>query len=156
MTRSEGAAAVVREVPEGDTALAYDAMAELRPHVESVEDFVARVDGLQRPEGYELVAAFVPDVPNAVAAAGWRPGHNLSIGHYIYVDDLVAAAAYRGRGYAGLLMDWLVRKATSLGCDQVHLDSATHRHVAHRFYLKRGMDITAFHFNVNISSEDAD
>lgn len=146
----------VEELPLGSTQLAFDAMVELRPHLPSIGDFVTRVDELQRPEGYELVGAFVPAEPSAVAVAGWRVGHNLSIGHYVYVDDLVTATAHRGKGYAGLLMDWLVRKAASLGCDQLHLDSATHRHVAHRFYLTRGMDITAFHFNVNISHEDAD
>jgi GNAT superfamily N-acetyltransferase len=156
MTTQEAAGARVEEVLEGSTALAYAAMAELRPHVESVDEFVGRVDGLQRPEGYRLVGAFVPGVDEAVAVAGWRVGHNLALGHYLYVDDLVTAAAHRAKGYAELVMDWLMREAESLGCDHLHLDSNSNRHAAHRFYLKRGMVITSFHFDVNVSRQDAD
>jgi hypothetical protein len=39
-----------------------------------------------------------------------------------------------------------MEEAHRFGCAQVHLDSATHRHDAHRLYLRSGYRITAFHF----------
>jgi GNAT superfamily N-acetyltransferase len=146
----------VREILPGSTELAFEAMSELRPHLESVEEFVTRVDGLQRPEGYRLAGVFVPSLRPAVTVAGFRTGHNLADGHYLYVDDLVTAADHRSRGYARSVMDWLRTEAVSLGCDVLDLDSATRRHAAHRFYLGFGMDITAFHFGLKLSSENAD
>ena len=156
MTSQEGSGAQVRELLTGTTALAYDAMVELRPHLESVDEFVARVDELQRPEGYRLVGAFVTDGAPAVAVAGFRFVNNLVSGHVLYVDDLVTAEAHRSKGYAGSLMDWLIREAVVQGCEQLQLDSATHRHAAHRFYLGKRLNITAFHFGVNVSGSDAD
>ena len=148
--------AAVRELIAGDTALAFDAMSELRPHIESVDEFVERVDDLQRPQGYRLVGAFAPGIDAAVAVAGFRTGHNLADGHYLYVDDLVTLAAHRKKGYAGAVMEWLRDEAAALGCDVLDLDSATRRHDAHRFYLGTGMDITAFHFGLKLSRDGAD
>jgi len=105
-----------------------------------------RINSLQRPEGYRLVAAFEEGSPDAVAVAGFRTGHNLAWGHYLYVDDLVTVASARKRGHAAALLRWLLDEAERLGCDQLHLDSGTHRHDAHRFYLKEPLDITSFHF----------
>ena len=81
----------VRELLEGETRLAHEAMRVLRPAYAREADFVARVDGTQRPEGYRLAAAFVEGREQAVAVAGFRTGHNLAWGHYLYVDDLSPA-----------------------------------------------------------------
>jgi len=97
----------VRELGPGETHLAVAAMRELRPHLASVEEFVARVDGDQRAEGYRLVASFADGGAGAAAVGGFR----------------------------------------RLGCGQIHLDSAPHRHAAHRRYLTAGYRISAFHFS---------
>jgi GNAT superfamily N-acetyltransferase len=138
----------VRELLEGETGLAHEAIHALRPAFAEEADFVARVDTTQRPEGYRLVAAFVPGREQAVAAAGFRAGHNLSWGHYLYVDDLATVAEARGQGHAAALLGWLDAEARRLGCDQLHLDSGTvpERHAAHRLYHRHGMAITAHHF----------
>ena len=138
----------IRELLEGETGLAYEAMRALRPAYASEADFVARVDGTQRAEGYRLVAAFVADREPAVSAAGFRIGHNLSWGRYLYVDDLSTLPEARGQGHAGALLDWLEAEARRLGCDQLHLDSGTgpERFAAHRVYHAHGLAITAHHF----------
>lgn len=138
----------VRELLEGETRLAHEAMRALRPAYAAEADFVARVDGIQRAEGYRLVAAFVADREPAVAAAGFRTGHNLSWGHYLYVDDLATAPDARRQGHAGAVLAWLEAEARRLGCDQVHLDSGTGsgRFAAHRLYHAHGLAITAHHF----------
>ena len=47
-------------------------MLALRPHIGSESDFARRVDDVQRPEGYRLIARFVDGEEQAVAAAGFR------------------------------------------------------------------------------------
>jgi GNAT superfamily N-acetyltransferase len=147
-----------RELLPDETHLAYRALRELRPHVASVEQFVALVNGAQRPEGYRLVGSFADDAVSAgtgtatpdavpVAAAGFRRLHTLAWGDLLYVDDLVTMEAHRGRGHAHRLVGWVVAEARRLGCVAVHLDSAPHRHAAHRLYLNERFVISSFHFS---------
>jgi GNAT superfamily N-acetyltransferase len=142
-----------REIAAGETKLAWPAMRELRPHVASAEELVARVDDRQRAEGYRLLGCFVDGEDEAVAVAGFRVTHNLADGHYLYVDDLVTQERFRGQGHAGHLMDWMRREALRLGCVGLQLDSAVgpERQAAHRFYFANGMRITAFHFEEDLS-----
>jgi GNAT superfamily N-acetyltransferase len=137
----------VRELSPEETEAAYLALAELRPHFSSATRFVHQVNEVQRPEGYRLVGSFDDGMVHAVAAAGFRTGHNLVSGRYLYVDDLVTLPDFRGRGHADALMRWLFEEATRLECGRLELDSATHRHDAHRFYLKHELVISAFHFS---------
>ncbi|HEY7874434.1 MAG TPA: GNAT family N-acetyltransferase [Actinomycetota bacterium] len=146
----------VREIAAGSTRLAFRAMSELRPHLRDVDEFVQRVDEVQRPQGYRLVGVFVDGLEDAVAVAGFRVLDNLVSGNHVYVDDLVTMTSQRGRGHARHLMQWLIAEARRLGCDQFQLDSAPHRHSAHRLYLTSGMDITSFHFGLKLSRTDVD
>ena len=136
----------IRELETGETRLGFAAMRELRTHLESEDEFVRRVDEVQRAQGYRLIGSFEPDVEEAAAVAGFWASNCLSAGFYLYVDDLVTREAHRGRGHAGGLLEWMGDEARRLGCQALRLDSATHRHDAHRFYLKHGMDIVSFHF----------
>jgi GNAT superfamily N-acetyltransferase len=133
---------VIREIQPGEGALVADVLHELRPH-RHPDGIPALVDA-QRAEGYRVVASFVDDL--VVAAAGFRLSSNLALGRAIYIDDLVTLPRARGAGHARSLLEWIVTEAIRLGCSYVHLDSATHRHAAHRLYLTGGYDITAFHF----------
>ena len=133
------------ELGPDETHLAFAAMRVLRPHIEAVDEFVARVNDAQRPEGYRLVGSF--DQSEVVSATGFRRLHTLAWGDVIYIDDLVTMQAHRGRGHAHRLLDWVLTEARRLGCAQVHLDSAPHRHAAHRLYLGEGYVISSFHFS---------
>jgi GNAT superfamily N-acetyltransferase len=146
----------VREIEAGATAAAFPAMRELRPHLSGAADLVRRVDEVQRGQGYRLAGVFVEGISDAVGVAGFRVMDNLVSGRLLYVDDLVVAEGHRGRGHARLLLEWLVDEARRLGCEQLQLDSATHRHEAHRLYLNAGLDITSFHFGLDLSRRDAD
>jgi GNAT superfamily N-acetyltransferase len=142
---------MVRELLVPQTGLAFEAMRALRPHWDDREAWVARVDELQRPDGYRLVAAFDDDDATggeAVAVAGFRLGHNLAWGRFIYVDDLSTLPAARGRGHGEALLRWIFDEAQRLGCDEVHLDSGTvpERWAAHRLYHRVGMNISSHHF----------
>jgi GNAT superfamily N-acetyltransferase len=139
----------VREIQSSDTGSAFLAMKELRTHLADEASFVRRVDEAQRPEGYRLAGAFDREEPAVAAAvAGFRVGHNLADGHYLYVDDLATRPEFRRRGLGTALLVWLAREAGRLGCDHLSLDSAVgpQRADAHRLYLNAGLTITAHHF----------
>jgi GNAT superfamily N-acetyltransferase len=138
----------IRELHQGETNLAYEAMRSLRTDLESEQQFLQRVDDVLRPGGYRLVGAFVTGRDEAVAVAGVRTGESLAWGRYLYVDDLCTAPDSRRQGHAGALLDWLVQEGRRLGCGQLHLDSGTGpaRFDAHRLYHRHGLSIYAHHF----------
>ncbi len=124
----------------------YAVMRQLRPHVEE-DEFVRRVR-VQRDAGYRL--ATLADGAGVAAVAGYRIGHNLAWGKYLYVDDLVTDSSRRSQGHGQELLAWLTAAAREANCDQLHLDSGVQRFAAHRFYLRAGMDITSHHFVIDL------
>ena len=138
----------IRELARGESALAYSAMRALRPHLAGEEEFVRRVDELQRPQGYRLVAA-VEDAGGVSAVAGFRVQETLAFGRIVYVDDFSTLPAARRRGHARTLLDWCAGEGRRLGCQALHLDSGVgaDRQDAHRLYLDAGMRISSHHFS---------
>ena len=123
-------------------------MRELRPHI-AAADFAPLVLQ-QQTEGYQI--AFL-ELDGAVrSVAGFRIFNLLFSGRTLYVDDLVTHDSDRSRGFGGALFDWLVNYAKAQGCERFTLDSGVQRFAAHRFYLNRGMDITAHHFDLKLTS----
>ena len=141
-------AAELREILPPDTGLAFPVMQALRPQFSDEAEFVRRVDDVQRAEGYRLVGVFEDGATHAVAVAGFRIGHMLAWGQFLYVDDLSTLPEARRRGHGMQLLEWLREEAERLGCDQLHLDSGvgSDRADAHRLYFNAGLAITSFHF----------
>ncbi len=123
----------------------FPVVRELRPHL-TEQDFLARVRR-QHGEGYNLAFAEDGDIQ---AVAGYRYIESLAWGKALYIDDLVTAPLARSRGVGGALFDWLVAQARAQHCDSVHLESGVQRFGAHRFYLRKRMDITSHHFALNL------
>ena len=138
----------VREIAEGDTEVAARALLELRPHAAPASSLVEVIDRTLRPGGYRLAGSFDDGERDAAAVAGFRIGHMLAWGRYLYVDDLVTAADRRGRGHADRVFEWLYAEAARQDCEQFHLDSGVgpERADAHRFYFRHGLRITSYHF----------
>jgi GNAT superfamily N-acetyltransferase len=126
-----------------DIQACHQVMAELRPHMGSPQKFLTQIRR-QQGSGYQL--AFVREGNQVVAAAGFRINECLAWGRYLYVDDLVTAAATRSRGHGKELLEWLSEYAKKQGCQELHLDSGVQRFDAHRFYLRERMWITSHHF----------
>ncbi len=139
----------LRVITDEAVAACYDVMAELRPHLRRA-DFVARVREME-VEGYRL--ACLRDGDHVVCVAGYRIAHNLHLGKYLYVDDLVSAAARRGQGFGAVMLAWLRAEARTHGCRCLHLDSGTQRIDAHRFYFRHGMTIGSFHFYEDLAGD---
>jgi GNAT superfamily N-acetyltransferase len=137
----------VRELAPGETALAYEAMAALRPHLADEAHFTRRVDEVQRPQGYRLVAV-VEDDGRVGAVAGFRVHDMLAHGRVLYVDDLSTLPASRRRGHGRALLQWCAEEAVRAGCEALHLDSGVgpERADAHRLYFNSAMRIGSYHF----------
>jgi GNAT superfamily N-acetyltransferase len=141
-------APAIRELLAPETGLAFHAMRGLRTDLANEASFVRQVDEVQRAEGYRLIGAFEEGVATAVATAGFRVGHHLAWGHFLYVADLATLPEARRRGHARALLEWLLEEADRLGCEQFRLESGVgiERADAHRLYLNTGMVISAHHF----------
>lgn len=132
----------------GEIARCYDCMRELRTHLQTGEEFTARVQRQQK-EGFRL--AYLEAGGEVRAVAGYRIYEMLFSGRTLYVDDLVTRAVDRSRGYGGDLFDWLVEEARREKCQAFTLDSGVQRFDAHRFYLLKRMKIAAHHFTFDLS-----
>ena len=140
---------IMEAMSDADIARLYPVMRELRPHIKTEDDFLARVRRQQEQAGYRLV--YVEDAGVPVAASGFRISEWLAWGKALYVDDLICFEKFRGLGFAEALMRWMEELAVKNGCAEFHLDSGTHRLAAHRFYHRLKLGITAFHFAKKLS-----
>ena len=134
---------------DADILRCFPVLLQLRPHLNEKE-FLPRVRDM-RKESYRL--AFLADHENTVrSVAGFRTLNMLFSGKTMYVDDLVTDSAARSHGYGDLLIDWLVALARAENCDEFSLDSGTQRVDAHRFYLRKRMKISCFHFSLPLKA----
>ncbi|HKP69446.1 MAG TPA: GNAT family N-acetyltransferase [Pyrinomonadaceae bacterium] len=125
----------------------YDVMAELRPHI-AREDFLERVR--RQMDGFGYAVAYVKDDDEVKAVAGIRISEWLFGGKYLEIDDLVSKDGDRSKGYGGKLFDWIVELARREKCNHVRLLSGVQRFEAHRFYLRKRMNIEAHYFTLNL------
>jgi GNAT superfamily N-acetyltransferase len=134
---------------EQEISRCYPVMAELRPHLRPSE-FVPTVERLRDATGFRL--AYLTD-GEVKAVAGFRVSEWLAGGRYLEVEDLVAKSGERSKGYGGELFDWLVAHARENGCSQVRLVSHVSRLDAHRFYLRKGMQLRAHYFSMDLDRD---
>lgn len=127
----------------------FPVMRQLRPHLDE-SDYLPLIRRMMA-DGFRL--AVLEDQGEVRAVAGYRFVEMLHRGRSIYVDDLVTDERFRSHGYGDLLFDWIVGECRRMRCGQLHLDSGTQRTAAHRFYLRKRMEITSFHFAMAIEPE---
>ncbi|HEX8353267.1 MAG TPA: GNAT family N-acetyltransferase [Pyrinomonadaceae bacterium] len=121
-------------------------MVELRPHI-LPEEFLPAVKRLAEVAGFRL--AYLTD-GGVKAVAGFRISEWLAGGRYLEIEDLVAKSGERSKGHGGELFDWLVEHARENDCLQVRLVSRVSRLDAHRFYLRKGMNLEAHYFSMSV------
>jgi GNAT superfamily N-acetyltransferase len=125
----------------------YDVMSQLRPHI-AREDFLPQVRRQMDYFGYRIV--YLKDDGEVKAVAGIRVSEWLHRGKYLEIDDLVSQEGDRSKGYGGRLFDWIVDHARSEQCNHVRLLSGVQRFDAHRFYLRKRMNIEAHYFSMDL------
>ncbi|MBO9621575.1 MAG: GNAT family N-acetyltransferase [Sphingomonas sp.] len=129
---------------DAQIAACFPVMRELRPHLEA-DTFVDHVRRLGSMSGFRL--AYLED-GGVLCVAGLRAGEWLVEGRYLEIEDFVARADARSKGYGGELFDWIVDLAKAQGCAHLRLVSNTAREAAHRFYKRKGMTLSAYYFSM--------
>ncbi len=130
---------------DAEISACFPVMSQLRPHL-AAADFVPRIRRMQT-EGFHL--AYHSDDHNTVrCVAGYRIMDLLFSGRTLYVDDLITDSAVRSQGFDDRMIDWLIARARKANCTEFSLDSGTHRVDAHRFYFRKRLKISAFHFSL--------
>ncbi|GGY83519.1 hypothetical protein GCM10011613_30520 [Cellvibrio zantedeschiae] len=124
----------------------FSVFKELRPHLEP-ELFLPQIRR-QQAQGYQLLLLRENDSVKSVA--GFRMGEFLAWGKIVYIDDLATLSSARSKGYADMLMDWVINYAREQGCKAVHLDTGYARHDAHRLYLRKKMKLTSHHMSLEL------
>jgi ribosomal protein S18 acetylase RimI-like enzyme len=135
-------------VGEAEIAACYPLMRQLRPHLASQAEFVARWRR-QNADGYRILAVWTDAQPKALA--GFRVQENLIHGRFLYVDDLVTDTAVRSTGHGGRLLAHLKIEGRELGCRKLVLDTALDNVLGHRFYYRNGLLAMALRFNTPLA-----
>jgi GNAT superfamily N-acetyltransferase len=146
--------AQIREIIEGQTAQAVEAMLVLRPRWKTADAVIDFIDTKLRPTGYRLVGAFEHSSGAASSIIGFRELWSTAHGHYMYIDDVSTLETARGNGLADELIRWVIAEAKRRQCDGVHLDSGvgSDRAAAHRLYMRNHMRISAHHFSLEVDT----
>jgi ribosomal protein S18 acetylase RimI-like enzyme len=124
----------------------YPLMAELRPRIQS-DEFLPLVRRLAEIADFQL--AYLTD-GEIKAVASFRISEWLAGGRYLEIEDLVVKSEQRSRGYGSEIFDWLVEHAKENECRQVRLVSRVSRIDTHRFYLRKGMNLEAHYFSLDV------
>ncbi|SDU43176.1 GNAT family N-acetyltransferase [Stappia sp. ES.058] len=132
-------------------ATCFELMRQLRPHLKTVAEFVARWQS-QEAEGYRLLAIYEDGRP--VALAGYRLQKNLMHGRHLYLDDLVTEQTRRSGGLGQRLLDHVQTIGHAEGCSRLSLDTPLSNALGHRFYFRQGMLASALRFNIPLTSAE--
>lgn len=133
-------------VSEADVISTFPVMSQLRTHLKENE-YLETVERMRR-SGYRLAA--VVDGGHVRCVAGFRIVEFLAHGKFLYVDDLVTAEDARSEGHGERMLDRLTGIAREEECRSLQLDSGVQRHEAHRFYFRKGMNISSYHFSKSL------
>lgn len=131
-------------ITEEDIQKCRRAIQALRPLL--TDDLYSNAVAQTLADNRQLI--FIEENNEAAAISVFETGYNLFRGKYIYIDDLSTLPEYRGKGYAGQLLDWIFDYAKQHQIDEVHLDSGVSeaRTDAHRLYLNKRFQIASLHF----------
>ncbi|TDW51724.1 ribosomal protein S18 acetylase RimI-like enzyme [Flavobacterium sp. 270] len=128
-----------------DIEFAREAILEFRTSV-APEQLIDQTLEMIDTDNFQLACIPSDDGKKAAGFVGFRTMNMLRTGKIIYIDDLFTLPEYRGRGYAGKLLDYVDQMAKENGINAVHLDSGFALHPAHRLYLSKGYVLACHHF----------
>lgn len=123
---------------------------QLRPHLASIDDYLARVQRM-RQHSYRVLAAW--HGTQVLALAGYRLQENLVYGRFLYVDDLVTGEDARGQGWGARLIAATRALAAQADCAHYVLDTAMANTAAQRFYARQGLANQATRFSAPVPAD---
>jgi len=126
----------------------FSVMSELRPHISPAE-FLPQCRRQAEISNYRLAYLFDGEIK---AVAGFRIAEWLAGGKFLEIEDFVSKDGERLKGYGGALFDWLVEYARGENCQHIKLVSRVTRFDAHRFYLRKRMNIEAHYFTLDLKN----
>lgn len=135
----------------------YPIFLELRPFLKSESQYLKMVRNLVDNENCHFL--YIKDKiegpsnnePQPVSIITYRIFNSMFDGKQLYVMDLGTISSARKKGYAGILMDYVIEKAKEEKCNVVTLESGYARKDAHRFYLNKRFYMTDHRFCYDIN-----
>lgn len=122
----------------------WDVAFLLRPHLNK-DKWPVLISEMIQHEQYCIAA--INDKEKFVAFAGYRIMTSLHSGRIIYIDDLCTLEAYRGKGLAAQLLEYVHKIARANHMDAVILDTDFNNNAAQKLYLKSGFKLAALHLS---------
>lgn len=119
----------------------------LRPHLNK-NNWVSIITEMMQNEKYNLIG--IMDNDKFVAFAGYRRMTSLYSGNIIYIDDLCTLEAYRGKGLASQLLEYVKAIAIAENKDTVELDTGFDNNTGQKLYLKSGFKLAALHLSCDL------
>ena len=133
-------------VSEADVVSTFPMMCQLWTHLKE-DEYLEAVERVRR-SGYRMAVAVDRGCVRCVA--GFRIQEYLYCGRHLYVDGLITDGSARSQGYGKRMLDWLTGIAREEECGSLQLASGVQRHEAHRFYFRKRMNISSYHFSKSL------
>lgn len=130
---------------EEQIAFCKEALFAFRPNLAETT-YIDQILKMIAHENFALVYIPNEDGTKVTAFTGYRIMSTLRTGRMIYIDDLYTNPEYRGKGYAGALLDYVDEEAVKAEIASVHLDSGYNLFDAHRLYLNKKYTLACHHF----------
>ncbi len=124
----------IRELDLKELQSVYEVLSQLRVDL-SYKEFEDLIYDMRHME-YKMIG--IMEKEELICYAGVGVQTNLYHKRHLYVFDLVTDKKYRAKGYAKMMLEYLVDYAKMAMCENIVLSSGLHREEAHRFYEKNG------------------
>ncbi len=124
----------IRELDLKELESVYEVLSQLRVDL-SYKEFEDLIYDMRHME-YKMIG--IMEKEELICYAGVGVQTNLYHKRHLYVFDLVTDKKYRAKGYAKMMLEYLVDYAKMAMCENIVLSSGLHREEAHRFYEKNG------------------
>jgi ribosomal protein S18 acetylase RimI-like enzyme len=120
----------------------YEVLKELYPSL----DYEAYRSELTFMVQHNYSQVAVKEKGTILGVSGIWIGSKLWCGKYLEIDNIVVSTKTRSKGVGKFMVDFLEKKARSLGCSMMTLDSYTNNFKAHKFFYNMGFGPKGFHF----------
>lgn len=124
----------------------WEVVTVLRPQLDR-ERYLTHVLHMM-DEGYKMI--FIEVGKMAVAFCGYRKQTMLHRDRGIYIDDLSSLPAFQAKGYASVLLKYVMNEAKQLRLKSIHIQSCPHCQDTRRLYLDHGFHIISEHFALEL------